>query len=330
MSFCYLTPEFIGFESIMRKSYVIGGLLTKRIGWAVFCALRPYIATRFREETMVSHPVQGGGDFLPPHNSRNENKETQIASAIETMLQYKQSKSTCARDWLIEYYMCTFVRNAARRIASGLPSCIDADDLEQVGYFGLIDCIEKFEPSRKFKFETYARQRVEGAMRDYLRREDPASRLARTRTKLIARGIGAFKAQHGRVPTDYELQQILQLNDEEFSAVIRDIHVPNTLPFHPTDDDEGGDGLAAMSIELKNNGHEEVDRIDLHEWLCRQLGTYDKLIVVLTYTEGLTMLEIGHTLGYSESRVSQRLKHIHAVLKCKISDDPENLWLKAS
>ena len=292
------------------------------------CSLRPYISTRFRDETtMVSHPIPDGGDFLPPWNRRSTNNNESDA-AINIMLHFKQSKCTEARDWLIEYYMRTFVRNAARRIASGLPKCIDPDDLEQVGFFGLIDCIDKFDPSMNFKFVTFARQRVEGSMRDELRRIDPASRLARKRTKMIARGIEEFRAENGRVPTDEELQQVLQLDEKEFATVMRDIHVPTTLPFHPTDE-EDGDGLMAMSIELKNAGGEEVERIDLQEWLCTQLGTYDKLIVALTYTEGLTMLEIGHTLGYSESRVSQRLKHIHAVLKSKISDEPEDWWLRA-
>jgi RNA polymerase sigma factor for flagellar operon FliA len=301
--------------------------MTKRIGWAVIVHYAHTTQHVSGKKPMVKHLGQDVGDFLPSHNRRNE---TPASIALETMLHYKQAGSMSARDWLIEYYMHTFVKSAARRIAAGLPSCIDADDLEQVGFFGLVDCIEKYDPSRNFKFETYARQRVEGSMRDYLRREDPASRLARTRTKLIARGIEEFKAQHGRVPTDYELQQILQLDGKDFAAVMRDVHVPNTLPFHPTNDDESGEGLAEMSIELKNSGHEHVDRLDLHGWLCAQLGTYDTLIVVLTYTEGLTMLEIGHTLGYSESRVSQRLKHIHAVLKSKISDEMDDWWLRAS
>ena len=292
------------------------------------CSLRPYIATRFRDETtMVSHPMPDGGDFLPPWNSRSEKNEAQIAA--EAMLYYKQTSCPIANNWLIEYYMRTFVRSAARRIASGLPKCIDPDDLEQVGFFGLVECIEKYDPSMNYKFVTYARQRVEGSMRDELRRIDPASRLARKRTKMIARGIEEFKAQHGRRPTNEELKHILQLDEKEFAAVMRDIHVPNTLPFHPTNEDEGGDGLVAVSIEIKNSGCDEVDRQDMLEWVCTQLSTYDKLIVSLTYVEGLTMLEIGHTLGYSESRVSQRLKHIHAVLREKILGDSDGLWLRA-
>ena len=56
----------------------------------------------------------------------------------------------------LEYYMRTFVYNAARRIAAGLPSCVDSEDLEQIGFFGLRECIEKYDPALNFKFETYA------------------------------------------------------------------------------------------------------------------------------------------------------------------------------
>ena len=86
--------------------------------------------------------------------------------------------------------------------------------------------------------------------------------------------------------------------------------------------------VRAMYVQIYN-GHEQVERQDLHNWLCETLGTYDKLIVVLTFTEGLTMLEIGHTLGYSESRVSQRLKQILAVLKCKLDCEDDAGWLRA-
>jgi len=272
---------------------------------------------------MVSHPRSDGGDFLPPHHRIHQSQAT---IAIRKMLYFKQTTCLSARNWLLEYYMQTFVKHAARRIASGLPSCIDSDDLEQVGFFGLVECIDKFDPTLNYKFETFARRRVEGSMLDHLRRIDPASRLARSRTKVIARGVNTFYAEHGRKPTDTELRRLLQFDDKEFAAIMRDVHVPNTLSLHPADDDDG-DGLVAVSIELKTSELEKIDRRDLHRWLCETLGTYDKLIILLTYTEGLTMLEIGHTIGYSESRVSQRLKHIHAVLKSKLGDSDMQLLM---
>ena len=122
-------------------------------------SLRPYIATRFREETtMVSHLISDGGIFLPLCNERSEGTPTRAERAVEVMLYFKATNCTESRNWLIEYYMHTFVRSIARRIASGLPKSIDPDDLEQVGFFGLLDCIEKYKPELMFKFETYARK----------------------------------------------------------------------------------------------------------------------------------------------------------------------------
>ena len=166
-------------------------------------------------------------------------------------------------------------------------------------------------------------------MKDYLRKEDPASRLARTRSKIIARGIAQFAAEHGRSPTDEELRDLLQLDLNEFSAVMKDVHVPNTVSFHPTDCNGNEDLSASVHFELSSQGLLRIDREDLHRWLFQQLGYYDRLIVTLHYTENLTMLEVGRFMGYSESRVSQRIKHIHALLKTRMNDHPEMTLLMA-
>ena len=293
---------------------------------------------------MVSPPLNDGGKFLPPlvevkripsqHQSngkviKQSAKVNAREWAVKAMLRYKETGCKKTMDELLIHYMGGYVRHLANRVAADLPSCIEADDLAQSAYFGLTDCIKKFDPERRIKFESYSRQRVEGAMKDYLRREDPASRLARTRSKIIARGIAQFMAEHGRTPTNEDLRVLLQLNQHEFSAVMKDVHVPNTISFHPMDSDGNEDLSASVHIELHSKGLMQVDREDLHRWLYQQLGYYDRLIVTLHYTENLTMLEVGRFMGYSESRVSQRLKHIHELLKTRMNDNPEMELLMA-
>jgi DNA-directed RNA polymerase specialized sigma subunit len=146
---------------------------------------------------------------------------------------------------------------------------------------------------------------------------------------MIARGIATFKAQHGLQPTNEELRQLLQLDEAEFLAVMRDVHVPCTLSFHPSETDSSAEESTAIHIEAKLDSFASTERKDLNAWLFQQLDHYDLLIVTLTYTEGLTMLEIGNMLGYSESRVSQRLKHVHSILKTRLLDNPEALMLMA-
>ena len=294
---------------------------------------------------MVSHLFKDGGGFLPPHveekgipsqhhsQSQWVDQPTKVNArewAVEAMLHYKETGCPKTMNALLIHYMGGYVRHLANRLAAELPSCIEADDLAQSAYFGLTDCIKKYDPERRIKFESYSRQRVEGAMKDYLRREDPASRLARTRSKIIAKGVAQFMAEHGRAPTNEELRVLLQLNQHEFSAVMKDVHVPNTVSFHPMDSEGNEDLSASVHIELHSKDLVQVDREDLHRWLYQQLGYYDRLIVTLHYSENLTMLEVGRFMGYSESRVSQRLKHIHELLKTRMNDHPEMELLMAS
>jgi RNA polymerase sigma factor for flagellar operon FliA len=291
---------------------------------------------------MFSHPSQDGGGFLPPHGEKEDlppehgrrakrkPRGTTGEWVVEAMLRYKKTGCQITMEKLLVHYMGGYVKRLAIRLAANLPSCIEAEDLAQVAYFGLCDCIEKYDPHRNIKFESFAHRRVEGAMKDYLRKEDPASRLARTRSKIISRGMAQFSAEHGRSPTDDELRSLLQLDQHEFSVVMKDVHVPCTVSFHSTDGNASEDLIASVHVELNSKGFLLIDRSDLHRWLFQQLGYYDRLIVTLHYTESLTMLEIGRFMGYSESRVSQRIKHIHALLKTRMIDHPEMTLLMAS
>jgi len=84
---------------------------------------------------------------------------------------FRQSRSIELRNQLAEYYL-PLVKVVAGRVAIGLPSHVDKDDLLSSGVFGLLDAIERFDPDRKNKFETYAGVRVRGAILDYLREKD--------------------------------------------------------------------------------------------------------------------------------------------------------------
>jgi DNA-directed RNA polymerase specialized sigma subunit len=134
---------------------------------------------------MISHPFTNGGEFLPPlgkekgNSSQRNTQHVEIKQqkkgvagdwAVEAMLRYKESGCPKTMEELLIHYMGGYVRHLANRMSAELPSCIEADDLAQSAYFGLSDCIKKYDPDRRIKFESYSRQRVEGAMKDYLRR----------------------------------------------------------------------------------------------------------------------------------------------------------------
>ncbi len=303
-------------------------MVPMRVCWAANVAT-PVHRNMFQgRNLMVSHQERDGGDFLSPQRS-NTNPQTKAEWAKQAMLTYKKTGCMLTREALLLYYMDTFVSRLAAKIASSVLNRVEQDDLKQSAFIALNSYIDKFDPSRNFKFESFARLRIEGAMIDFLRKEDPASRLARSRSKMIANGIAYFKTQHGRRPTDDELQELLHVDKEEFIAIMRDAHVPCTLSYHPCETEPDNEAACTIHIETKHSCFASIDREDLHAWLFQQLDHYDLLIVTLTYTEDLTMLEIGSVLGYSESRVSQRLKHAHNIIKARLLDHPENLILMA-
>ena len=275
---------------------------------------------------MTGHPRTDDAVLLTPQ--RREGSEEAYAQTL--MAEYKSSGCEETKARITEHYMNGFVKRVASRVAYSLPSCIDVQDLEQCAYFGLVDCIEKYNPSRKIKFESFARLRVEGAMKDFLRKEDPVSRLARQRSKLIGKGINQFQCEHGRLPTDGELKHRLNVNDDEFDTLMKDQSIPCTLSMSIAEQHDDEDANLVMMVESKDVSFQSLERADLREWLFNQLCDVDKLIVTLHFVERLTMLEVGNVVGYSESRVSQRIKHVLSLLHMRLHERPDIAMLMAS
>src|SRR5206468_11511599 len=110
------------------------------------------------------------------------------------------------RDRLILTY-APLVKYVAGRIGSGLPAHVEEGDLVSYGLLGLIGAIERFDPARDIKFETYAMARIKGAIIDELRALDWVPRSVRARARQIERAIGELEARLGRAPTDDEISK---------------------------------------------------------------------------------------------------------------------------
>src|ERR1700741_12011 len=105
------------------------------------------------------------------------------------------------RDRLVLHY-APLVKYVAGRVGTGLPAHVEVADLIQSGIFGLVDAIEKFEPERGLKFETYAMQRIRGAILDDLRSQDWVPRSVRSRARDVERALERLGAKLQRTPTD--------------------------------------------------------------------------------------------------------------------------------
>src|SRR3954463_12345697 len=127
--------------------------------------------------------------------------ETTVAELWE---RYSEDPSKEARDRLLVYY-APLVKYVASRVVSGLPRSIELGDLMSHGWFGLIDAVGRFDPSAGNKFETYAMQRIRGAILDGLRASDWAPRTVRQNARSIEKAMAQLEASLSRTPTEDEL-----------------------------------------------------------------------------------------------------------------------------
>src|SRR5690349_23897075 len=135
---------------------------------------------------------------------------------------YKGDDDQQARERLVVAYS-PLVKYVAGRMASGLPSHVDEADLISYGLVGLINAIERFEPAREIKFETYAITRIRGAIIDELRTLDWVPRSVRARAREIERANQKLEARFQRAPSDEEMASELKVSVEDFQEALLQI-----------------------------------------------------------------------------------------------------------
>jgi RNA polymerase sigma factor for flagellar operon FliA len=234
---------------------------------------------------------------------------------------YKQDGDERARERLVVAYS-PLVKFIAGRMASGLPSHVEEADLISYGLLGLIGAIERFDPDREIKFETFAVARVKGAIIDELRSLDWVPRSVRARARDVEKAHAKLEGRLQRAPTDEEMAEQLEMSVDEFQDSLLAIANSSVLALDDLwtfADPEGGGGQisvldtlhdpGAIDPEVEAQASEQKDRLaDAIESLPER----ERLVVALYYYENLTLREIGEVLGVTESRVSQL--HTKAVL----------------
>lgn len=217
-----------------------------------------------------------------------------------------------ARDHLAIHYS-PLVKFVAGRIGAGLPSGVDPGDLVGAGIFGLLDALDRFEPDRGVKFETFATPRIRGAIYDGLRELDWVPRSVRSRARSVEQAFGELEARFGRAPTDDELAEHLSITEAELDNWLKSIASTTVGPLDRLV--EAGHEPAAVDQRGLDTPIAVVEDGEMREAMrseIRALPDREKLVLSLYYDEGLTLAEIGEVLGVTESRVSQI--HTRAVL----------------
>ena len=238
--------------------------------------------------------------------------------------EYTKTKDQGVRDRLILTY-APLVKYVAGRLGSGLPAHVDENDLVSYGLLGLIGAIERFDPDRQIKFETYAIARIKGAIIDELRALDWVPRSVRSRARDIERAIGELERKLHRAPNDEEIAEKLGVTTDELNDSLSEIGRSSIAALDElwtvSSSGGGGDQVALIDTIEDTQGPEpqsELAQTELKEALgeaIARLPEREKLVVTLYYYEELTLREIGEVLGVTESRVSQL--HTKAILRLK-------------
>lgn len=224
--------------------------------------------------------------------------------------QYRQEQDAAVREQLILKYLW-LVPYVAGRLSMGLPPRTEQRELESYGVFGLIDALERYDPGRGVRFETYAIPWVRGAILSGLRVNHWSPALVR-RVKQLESATAALETKLGRTPTAAELAEHMGLTLRELAGRQREVGCLAVLSLD--------EGVAAADGDQEMALHERLpdpDAPDPETEVCtaeRQrllaeaitaLPPRERRVVELYYYEGLTLNEVSKVLGVSPARVSQ-------------------------
>ena len=230
--------------------------------------------------------------------------------------------ATATRDpqqYLIQY--APLVKRIAHHMMAKLPASVELDDIIQTGMLGLLDAVSRYEESHGAQFETYAAQRIRGAILDGLRQADWLPRSFRRDFRRIEAAIGKLEQRMGRAPSEHEVSDELGMPLAEYQKMLQDARGYQLISFEDFNQPEGEDFLDRYCEDPSADPlHSLLDR-KLRERLVQGIGRLperEKVVMGLYYEEELNFREIGETLGVSESRVCQLHSQAIARLRSQI------------
>jgi RNA polymerase sigma factor for flagellar operon FliA len=245
---------------------------------------------------------------------------TNLTKKLKALKDYRNISSSKIRDEIVIEY-APLVRYIAQKISSRLPSNIELDDLISCGVIGLMDAINKFDPTRDNKFKTYAEFRIRGAILDELRSQDWVPRSVREKAKVLEKAYSKLEASLGRPASDEEMCKELGVTNDEFHDLINKAKSVFLVNIDEVASHHKGDRRLMSSLlqnDIASNPFQNTNYRDVKNKLkegIMSLPEKQRLVLSLYYYEDLNLKEIGQILDVTESRVSQL--HTQAILKLK-------------
>ncbi len=232
------------------------------------------------------------------------------------------------RDRLVINYS-PLVRYVAGRVYARAVDPLEAEDVVSWGMFGLLEAIDTYDPGRRTKFESYAISKIRWAILDELRKLDPLSRQARRQAREVERARGSLAHRLGRSPSEPEVAQELGVAFAEHRAFLQQYARAQvrSLDARLGAPDGSGDELKELLADVAAVDPEAAaEASEVRSRLVRAIGELrpqERVVTTFYFYDGLTLREIGGTLGLTEGRISQILRQALTKLREALTGCPE-------
>lgn len=241
-----------------------------------------------------------------------------IAGNLKTKAMYTPNGLSDKEECLKEY--APLVKRIAHHMMLKLPGSVEVDDLIQAGMMGLLDAATRYDELRGAMFETYAAQRIRGAMLDELRGADWLPRSLRRDMRKIEAAISRLQQKLGKTPSETEIAKELGVSLPEYQQMLQEGRGAQLLyyeDFHGEGDEDFFERFEFSSdsnpLELLQDGRFREALVEAIE----RLPERERQMMGMHYEQDMNLREIGEVMGVSESRVCQL--HSQAVARLRTS-----------
>jgi RNA polymerase sigma factor for flagellar operon FliA len=219
--------------------------------------------------------------------------------------------------------LAPLVKRIAHHMMASLPPSVEIDDVIQSGMMGLLDAARRYQVSEGAQFETYAVQRIRGAMLDGLRQCDWLPRGVRRNLRQVEKMISRLEQTVGRPPTEAELANALEMTLADYQTLLQEARGYQIVSYEDFSADEEDSFLERHATGHEGDPLEVLEERSLRESLIAGIDALperEKTVMGLYYEQELNLREIGEILGVSESRVCQIHTQAIARLRVRLRD----------
>ena len=216
------------------------------------------------------------------------------------------------------------VRRLAHQMIAKLPANVEIDDLIQVGMIGLSDALTRFDSAQGVQFETFATQRIRGAMLDELRGSDWMSRGGRRQQREIEAAVHKLEQKLGRAPSEGEIADCMGMSLQQYQEVLGKVRGTQLVYLEDMSGDEGGDDFLDRHVSTEDaNPLAMLQDHRMREALVeaiKNLPEREQYVMSMYYEHDMNLKEIAAVLGVTESRVCQLHSQSIARLRVKLRE----------